>query len=387
MKKNIKWLINVATICLCLCAIAIGIYAAKQASLTATGTIGFTATNVYAEVSGQTSGAAEEVTFNTITIDSTKTGNPYTDTTTWSGKNINFNEEGTPITLTFTITNLSTGRPLYAKVTNTSSATNLSVKVNETDFTETDWLTIPVKTEGSTANTTTVVISLSVANDNESVTGSYGFNIQLQSTEPVVEEEVLDASTYTTLSFEYVDKNEKTLSVSKNSTNYPTGDLVIPAKVIFNGEICEVVSIPDSYPGGSVAFTNCSGLTGIVIPDSVTYIGEYAFGYCNGLKSVNIPDSVETLSDGAFYFCEGLLSLIIGDSVQTIGEYAFSTCHQMSNLVMGRQVTNIESNAFECCDSLTTINYIGTETEWSAITIATGNEALTNATKVYNYQV
>ncbi|MBE7075083.1 MAG: hypothetical protein E7376_03815, partial [Clostridiales bacterium] len=108
MKKNIKWLINVATICLCLCAIAIGIYAAKQASLTATGTIGFTATNVYAEVSGQTSGAAEEVTFNTITIDSTKTGNPYTDTTTWSGKNINFNEEGTPITLTFTITNLST---------------------------------------------------------------------------------------------------------------------------------------------------------------------------------------------------------------------------------------------------------------------------------------
>jgi len=209
----------------------------------------------------------------------------------------------------------------------------------------------------------------------------------LQSTEPVVEEEVLDASTYTTLSFEYVDKNEKTLSVSKNSTNYPTGDLVIPAKVIFNGEICEVVSIPDSYPGGSVAFTNCSGLTGIVIPDSVTYIGEYAFGYCNGLKSVNIPDSVETLSDGAFYFCEGLLSLIIGDSVQTIGEYAFSTCHQMSNLVMGRQVTNIESNAFECCDSLTTINYIGTETEWSAITIATGNEALTNATKVYNYQV
>ncbi|MBE7074704.1 MAG: hypothetical protein E7376_01835 [Clostridiales bacterium] len=43
MKKNYKWLINVATLVLCVCALAIGVYAAKQASLTATGTIGFTA--------------------------------------------------------------------------------------------------------------------------------------------------------------------------------------------------------------------------------------------------------------------------------------------------------------------------------------------------------
>ncbi|MBE7074687.1 MAG: hypothetical protein E7376_01745 [Clostridiales bacterium] len=185
MKKNIKWLINVATICLCLCAIAIGVYAAKQASLTATGTIGFTATNVYAEVSGQTSGAAEEVTFNKITIDSTKTGNSYTDTTTWSGKNIEFDEEGTPITLTFTITNLATDREVYAKVTSTSSITNVNMSINGTEGAlNSGWLTLGANTQGATNYTTEIVIVLSVANTDISVSGNYAFNLELNSKKP-----------------------------------------------------------------------------------------------------------------------------------------------------------------------------------------------------------
>ncbi|MBE7075178.1 MAG: leucine-rich repeat domain-containing protein [Clostridiales bacterium] len=411
MKKKLKWLINVATICLCLCAIAIGVYAAKQASLTATGTIGFTATNVYAEVSGQTTNAQTEVTFDKILIDSTKTGNPYTDTSTWSGKNINFNEEGAPITLTFTITNLSTGRPLYAKVTNTSSATNLNVKVNETDFTETEWLTISAKTEGSTANTTTVVISLSVANDNESVTGSYGFNIQLQSTEPVVEEVVLDSSTYTTLTFSYIDESAKTLSVVANSSNKPTGDLIIPSKVIFNGEECTVVSIPDTNPGAKSSFYDCTGITSITLPSTLTSIGMYAFSGCGGITgTLIIPDSVTNLVQYAFQDCSNITEVVIGkginiintavflrctnlqcvyvgENVTSISDGVFSACRNMKYIYFGTNVTNIGGSAFQSCTSLDTIYFTGTEEEWNAITIGTDNEALTNATKVYNYVV
>jgi len=376
MKKNFKWLINVATICLCLCAIAIGVYAAKQASLTATGTIGFTATNVYAEVSGQTSGAAEEVTFNTITIDSTKTGNPYTDTSTWSGKDINFDEEGTPITLTFTITNLSTGRPLYAKVTNTSSATNLSVEVNEIDFTETDWLTIPVKTEGSTANTTTIVISLSVADDNESVTGNYGFNIQLQSTEPVVEEEVLDASTYTNLTFSVLDANAKTLSVAANGS--PSGDLVIPNKVIFNDQQYIITCIKDN------GFYDCWDITSVSLPNSLTSIGNYAFGSCI-FTSIIIPSSVVSMGNGIFDN-SSLKTLIISSGVTTIGESAFLNTYSLTSVTIHSSVISIGSGAFASCNKLSTVNYTGTEEQWASITIESGNDPLTNATKVYNYQ-
>ncbi|MBE7074917.1 MAG: hypothetical protein E7376_02955, partial [Clostridiales bacterium] len=62
MKKNYKWLINVFTLVLCVCALAIGVYAAKQASLTATGTIGFTAHGCKVKVSGTIDAYDEDFT-------------------------------------------------------------------------------------------------------------------------------------------------------------------------------------------------------------------------------------------------------------------------------------------------------------------------------------
>ncbi|MBE7075193.1 MAG: hypothetical protein E7376_04365 [Clostridiales bacterium] len=62
MKKNYKWLINLATLVLCVCALAIGVYAAKQASLTATGTIGFTAHGCKVKVSGTIDAYDEDFT-------------------------------------------------------------------------------------------------------------------------------------------------------------------------------------------------------------------------------------------------------------------------------------------------------------------------------------
>ncbi|MBE7074993.1 MAG: hypothetical protein E7376_03345, partial [Clostridiales bacterium] len=58
MKNKFKWLINVFTLVLCVCALAIGVYAAKQASLTATGTIGFKAHGVDMNVTGYIYGHA-----------------------------------------------------------------------------------------------------------------------------------------------------------------------------------------------------------------------------------------------------------------------------------------------------------------------------------------
>ena len=56
----------------------------------------------------------------------------------------------------------------------------------------------------------------------------------------------------------------------------------------------------------SVAFKNCTGMTSIVIPDSVTTIGKSAFNGCNSLTSIILPKSVKTIGTDAFYGCNQL---------------------------------------------------------------------------------
>ena len=84
------------------------------------------------------------------------------------------------------------------------------------------------------------------------------------------------------------------------------------------------IDIKDGTKGiGGSAFYGCSGLTSVIIPNSVTSIGTYAFYGCSGLTSVTIGNSVTSIGDGAFCYCSGLTSVTIGNSVTSIGSYAF----------------------------------------------------------------
>jgi len=58
----------------------------------------------------------------------------------------------------------------------------------------------------------------------------------------------------------------------------------------------------------------CKNLKSVIIPDSVTTIGERAFSSCTNLQSVTIPDSVTTIGDYAFYECTNLQSVIFNGS-------------------------------------------------------------------------
>lgn len=98
---------------------------------------------------------------------------------------------------------------------------------------------------------------------------------------------------------------------------------------------------------------------------------------------MTIPDSVTTIGSSAFNSCTSLTSVTIPDSVTDIGSSAFSGCTGLTSVSIGHDMRSIGVNAFNGCGSLTDVYYTGTNAQWKAISIASGNTPLVNATKHY----
>ena len=172
---------------------------------------------------------------------------------------------------------------------------------------------------------------------------------------------------------------------------------------------CSSLVIPEQINGidvsgiGNSAFSNCSKLNSVTIPDSVTSIGNSAFSGCAGLTSVYyagdiaswcgisglenimsgsrtlyiggkkvegeliIPNSVTSICDSAFSYCKGVTSVTIPNSVTSIGYSAFDICTGLRSVTIGNSVTNIGNDAFSGCVELKTIYYTGDIASWCKI--------------------
>lgn len=100
------------------------------------------------------------------------------------------------------------------------------------------------------------------------------------------------------------------------------------------------------------AFRNCAELLKVLIPDTVTKIGDSAFEN-TGLTEVVIPANVSEIGMDAFARCGNLRTVTLPDDLKTIGTNAFYGCFNLENIIVPSGVTEIADNAFASCGKLT----------------------------------
>ena len=185
-----------------------------------------------------------------------------------------------------------------------------------------------------------------------------------------------------TMTFQITSETEKTCMVGDAHNGVICGAI--------DSQTSGTVTIPSSVNGYTVseiysyAFENCTKLTKVTIPSTVSLIGISAFQGCSGLESVNIPSSITGIAARAFENCTKLTSVTIPNNVLSVGGYAFSGCTGLTKVSIWKP-HNIVQHAFDGCSNLTTLDFGGfyyTDGVYDDISI--GTDAFAGCDKLSN---
>ena len=114
----------------------------------------------------------------------------------------------------------------------------------------------------------------------------------------------------------------------------------------------EIVIPPSVSEMGNNAFRGCESLVKIEIPPSIRSISYNSFICCTKLKQIILPSTLKYIGSYAFQKCESLEQIIIPPSLKSIKKYSFSQCKSLSKISIPSTVEIIEMNAFWECSSL-----------------------------------
>ena len=138
----------------------------------------------------------------------------------------------------------------------------------------------------------------------------------------------------------YALEGSREWEASPSSVTIPSSVKSIEEYAFFESELNTIFYLGDisawcnisfgSSPGSYKLYVNNRLVDNLVIPSSVTSIGERTFSGCKSLTSITIPNSVTSIGDNAFRWCSGLTSVTIPNSVTSIGSNAFSGCSSLN---------------------------------------------------------
>ncbi len=143
----------------------------------------------------------------------------------------------------------------------------------------------------------------------------------------------------------------------KKNVTIPNGVKCISG-AFYGNEYLQSVIIPESVTCiGDGAFYRCSNLTNINLPLNLEKICDYAFWCCGKLSNLSFPDSLTFIGHFAFEYCEKLSSLTFPDSLASIGLGAYANCTSLTDVVMGKGLLTLQGGAFAFCENLEKISF------------------------------
>ena len=379
-----------------------GIMAVNQATVNMGGSINFTATDVYARVTGKIENAQGEYADKTLPPIEFSAENDTPDQSEWSGLNLLFDDDATPIVITVTVENLARDRQLTASLTdNTAINENLVKDLKQDGVTYTSGTTKDLDAStGEGTSTTTYVVTFSIADRNKSLPQmDFELDISLYDESETPEEpeyeilegfkfdkngtllaytesetEVVIPSSYSIVEGESVDKTLEFSSyedfIADAMANMNAYMSMTNFTVILNGHQYGPYDTFEQFAMSEDVMIAMESATSIIFKYQeggdqyvkgndyqVKSIGASAFTNTN-ITKVTLPSGLSSIGSSAFSGCSGLTELDLSNctSLVSIGNGAFNECSGLISIDLPSSLSSLGSSAFSYCSGLTELD-------------------------------
>ncbi len=219
-----------------------------------------------------------------------------------------------------------------------------------------------VKTFGSNFGSCTSLAQIKVSEDNSSFSSSYGIMYNKAKTDIVKVPEAISGEITIPATVESITcstfnncMNITALNMQQGSENYKSVDGIIYSSdgsiliICPRGKQGSISVVDGTVTVGESAFSKCSEITSLLLPETLESIKSLAFSDCSNLSSVTFSNSLKIIESYAFLRCSVLKTVSLPNSLQSIGPSAFAHCSALTSINFPPAITQINNGILYVC--------------------------------------